>query len=133
MWKFFDFLYANGTNPVEDWYQYGLTEGAQYFFDKILKECVKTENHLHWAGLKFINGNKYKKYRIWELGFRSDGRQYRLLGIFNPGKQATLLVGCYHKGKVYTPSDALDSACKRARMLSQGEGYRNERTIRMDR
>ena len=69
----------------------------------------------------------------WELEFISDKRQYRVLGVFGPGrKEATLLVGCYHKQRVYQPPNALDEAVKRNKTLSEGRATRLERQIRTD-
>ena len=128
-WRFFDFVSPNGTNPIEEWYQDELSEEAQITFNKILKDCKKTENHLDWGAFKrFLKGKK--KHHIWELRFFCDRRQYRVWGIFNAGKQATLLVGCYHKEKVYTPADALDLAYKRAELLANGKAGRHERKIK---
>ena len=132
VWTFYDFVYPNGTNPVEDWYQ-GLSEGTQQMVDTLLKDSHKTELSINWIGFKRFLKGKYKKKRIWELAFRADKRQYRILGVFGKeSKQAILLVGCYHKQQVYTPTDALDLAFKRSKALSKGEAKLHERKITKD-
>jgi hypothetical protein len=74
-----------------------------------------------------------KKHRIWQLDFVVDGRQYRVLGVFGSlRKQAVLLVGCYHKGKIYTPPNALETASKRARLLREMKAGIRGRTIKFD-
>ena len=113
VWSFWDFQYPNNTDPVEDWYQ-ELSEEAQFHFDGLLKDIHKTANPIHWVGFRRFLKGKSQQERIWELEFKADKRQYRVLGCFgNARKQAILLVGCYHKQRVYTPPDALDLAYKR--------------------
>lgn len=130
LWTFFDFQYANDSNPIEEWYSSDLSEESRYTFHKILKDSRKIASHINWSAFKRFLKGKYKERRIWELAFFSDGRQYRVLGVFGPGeKQATLLVGCYHKGVVYTPTNALETAFKRAGLLLEGRAKRCERKI----
>lgn len=133
-WTFWDFVYANGTNPIENWYRDDLSEEAQMFFEKALKDCQKIERPQDWAPFKKYLSGKQSEDKIWELQFYSDKRHYRILGVFGPlRKQATLLIGCYHKGENYTPWDALETASKRARLLERKEANRCERKIQIDR
>jgi hypothetical protein len=134
LWTFWDFEYANGTDPIDDWYNKDLSEEAQYTFISVLKDCQKVELPEHWGAFKrFLSGN-LRDYRIWELWFHADQRQYRILGVFGPErKSATLLVGCYHKQGVYTPPGALETAYMRAKALAKGEAKRRERKIATDR
>ena len=129
-WSFFD--YVEGTsNPIEDWYL-ALSEEAKYMFDSLLKNTGKIENHLEWGGFKYFKGEP-KRERIWQLDFIADKRQYRVLGIFGGvRKQAVLILGCYHKGDVYTPQNALETATKRAKALREGRASTHERKIRID-
>src|SRR5579863_9024034 len=113
-WAFHDYT-ERGQNPIESWYRDDLSDAGRFGFDALLKDRAKTANHLEW-GLKPLKGEA-RKLHIWEVKFVADGRQYRVLGIFRPGKQAVLLIGCYHKGKVYTPPNALDTAVERAKAL----------------
>jgi hypothetical protein len=69
---------------------------------------------------------------IHELGFKAEGRQYRLLVKFDGVLRIVILCGCYHKQSRWTPSDAPKTATDRARMLSQGKATRRERTIEDD-
>ena len=130
-WRFWD--YISGTNnPIENWYQ-GLSEDAQYLFDSMLKNISKVESPLQWTAFKRFLQGKLKEERIWELAFRADRRQYRILGIFGKQrKEAVLLLGCYHKDKKYTPTDALETAFKRARDFREGRARIRERPITTD-
>ncbi|MGB8661070.1 MAG: hypothetical protein WCD34_11650, partial [Candidatus Acidiferrum sp.] len=112
LWSFFD--YVEGINRIEEWYE-SLSQEGKDTFEALLKNTRKIEDHLQWGGFKYLKG-KPKEERIWQLDFRADKRQYRLLGVFGSiRKQAVLILGCYHKGDLYTPKEALETACKRAR------------------
>lgn len=126
-WTFCDYV-AGESNPIEEWYL-ELSEGAQDLFDDLIKNISKIENPLEWGTRGFLQG-KYKRERIWELGFVSDGRQYRILGIFDGPKRAIILIGCYHKGRVYTPANALDTAYERAKNLRLKKAGTHERKIK---
>jgi hypothetical protein len=79
-----------------------------------------------------LKGTK-KGYKIWELQFFADDKQHRILGMFGDvRKRAVILIGCYHKGGNYTPTDALDTAWKRARDVKEGRARFHERQIRHD-
>jgi len=131
-WSFRDFQFSEHSNPIEDWYR-SLSEEGHSQFDALLKVNQKTDLPIHWIGFrKFLEG-ELKRERIWELEFQADKRQYRLLGKFGGiRKQAIILIGCYHKGKVYTPADALEQAYKRARLLAEGRAMTCGRAIRED-
>jgi len=130
LWSFFDYIEGD-RNPIEDWYR-ELSEEGKYAFDALLKNTHKIECHLNWCGFKLLKG-KPQKERIWQLDFIADKKQYRLLGVFGDvRKQAVLILGCYHKGDVYTPQNALETACKRAKSLREGEAKIRERQIRTD-
>ncbi len=133
VWRFWDFVYTNNSNPIEDWYQNDLSDESRFDFDNLLKNICQIENHLEWGCFRGMMKGKLREQRIWELGFVSDSRQYRLLGIFGPMRRnVVLLVGYYHKQKVYTPADALNSAYIRSKALSEGRTTYHERKIRID-
>jgi phage-related protein len=126
-WKFWDYVSLGGNNMIEEWRQQDLSDGARFLFDKLIKNIQKTENHLNWLGFrKFIKRNKDK---VWELGFSSDGRAYRVLGDFCGEKQAVLLIGCYHKEGNYTPPDSIELAFTRKALLKNGTATHEERKI----
>ena len=129
-WSFFDYR-EGGANRIEEWYL-GLSQEGKDKFDALLKNTQKIDNHLQWGGFKYLKG-KPKEEHIWQLDFIADKRQYRLLGVFGSiRKQAVLLLGCYHKGDVYTPKEALETACKRAKALREKRATTYERKIKND-
>lgn len=130
-WRFFDIVEGR-NNRIQEWYQGDLLVEGRYAFDALLKNTAKISNHLQWGNkFKYLKGEA-RKERIWQLDFVADKRQYRLLGIFRPQRQAVLLIGCYHKGKVYAPPDAIELASKRASALREGRASISERSIRYD-
>ena len=129
-WRFWDF--THGTNKIQEWYQ-ELSEDAQNTFCSLLKNNQKVEMPIHWTGLRSLHGEA-RRHKIWELRFVGDRRAYRVLIYFGPWtKEATLLVGCYHKQGVYQPPACIDTAIKRKRMLEEGKATHDERKIAMDR
>jgi len=101
--------------------------------DALLKDNYKTEIPKNWIGTRGFLKGKYREEKIWELGFKAEKRQYRILGVFGKKrKQAILLTGCYHKQRVYTPTDALDLAYERSKALARKEGRLHERKIKKD-
>lgn len=129
LWSFLD-LVEGEANRIEQWYQDELSQEGKDSFDALLKNTAKIENHLQWGGFKFLKGEA-RAERVWQLDFRADKRQYRLLGVFGSArKQAVLLLGCYHKGKLYTPKDAIETACRRAKALREGRATSNVRAIK---
>jgi len=118
LWRFFDYL-ENGHNVIVPWYQ-GLLEDGQEVFDTLLKQNAKTLLPMNWGCSKALQG-EYKREGIWEWRFVANGKQQRLLGIFgNKRKEAIFLIGCSHKGRVYTPSDCLNTALRRAKEARKG-------------
>ncbi len=121
-----------GNNLIQEWVN-SLSEDAELMFNALLKNIRRTENHLHWVPFRRFLQGRSKEERICELGFRADRRQYRVLVSFGPGrKEVTLLMGCYHKQRVYTPRDAVDEARKRSKALAEGRATRHERQVRDD-
>jgi hypothetical protein len=125
-WQFFDYL-ENGQNVIEPWYQ-GLSESGQDTFDDLVKLNAKTPLPANWGCSKVLQG-EYKEEGLWEWRFFSNDRQQRVVGMFGiKRKEAVFLIGCSHKGKIYTPPRCLDTALKRAKEVRKGVKV-NERPI----
>ena len=134
VWTFVECAFrSSGNRPLEDWYENMLSEEGKFEFDSLLKTNHKTKNHKEWQGFRGFLKGKAERYKIWELGFKADGRQYRVFGIFgNVRRQAILLCGCYHKMVVYMPPNAIKSACKIVREIEAGGVDFYERKIESD-
>lgn len=132
-WRYWDFVYLNGTNPIEVWYQ-ALPEDIRDTFDALLKNNQKTKLPLQWTGFrKYLQGGNLQKYKVWELEFRGeDGLAHRMMGVFEGAQRAIFLIGCYHKGGNYTPSNALVTAAQRASLLTQKGANTIERPVKSD-
>ena len=129
-WSFHDFV--DSKNRIEEWYANELTDPSKFTFDTDLKNRAKTKNQLEWGGFETWRFGEAKDLGIWELKFSADSKQHRVFGIFRPGRQAVLLIGCYHKQKRYSPANALETACKRAKALRDGGASTIERKIKFD-
>jgi hypothetical protein len=134
-WRFFGIRYPNGTQPLDDWFRDDLSEEAQFALIDALKDARKVDDPTNWLCFKRRMKGKLGKYKVWELRFScGDNREYRLLGVFgSERKQAIFLMGCYHKGNVYTPTDALGTTLKRAKDWEEKRVTIYERKMRTDR
>lgn len=134
-WKFFDYSTVS-SNPIEAWYQ-ELSDEAKFTFDSLLKNIHKVRLFKDWCVYKKHMKGDLQQYKIFELGFRADRREYRVLGIFGEErKQVIFLIGCYHKEGRYSPPNALKTAVQRVKdlreMQKRGEAILNERKIQFD-
>jgi len=129
-WTFYDYVEGD-RNPIQDWYENELSDGGRFGFDGLLKNSAKTRSELQWSGFKYPKG-ELRKEKIWQIAFVADGKQYRLLGVFQAARRAFLLIGFYHKGKIYTPPNAFDTAIRRAKALREGRAGTRERKIKFD-
>ena len=131
-WTFFDWVEGEGSNPIESWLE-AESDEVRMVFNSTLKEARKRQNHLEWLSFKrFLKGKRFEEERLWELQFRADRREFRIICRFDGRLRAVIFCGCYHKGSVYTPKNALETAWRRAKSLSQGKAGRRERKIQTD-
>ncbi len=131
LWTFYDYG-EGGTNYIEDWYR-SVSEEAQFLFDDILKQNQKIEVPRYWVSSRPLSGGELKGHQLWEFRFFEGDIQHRVIGTFGDfRKQAVLLLGCYHKMKVYTPRDALTTARKRATNYRDGKARIYERKVKTD-
>jgi len=130
-WTFYDWVDGDGSNPIQKWLDGG-TDELRMVFNSVLKESKKRRNYPDWPCFRHKMKGKPGAEGINELGFKVQGRQYRLLVKFDGILQAVILCGCYHKMDQWTPRDAPETAAKRARALAKGKANRRERTIQDD-
>lgn len=130
-WTFYDWVDGDGSNPIEKWLA-GESEEVRMKFNSMLKLARKSRNHLDWLGFRHKMEGQLRAEGINELEFKADRRQYRLLIKFDGVLKMVILCGCYHKEKRWTPTDALETAVRRSKALSQGKARKRERTIQDD-
>lgn len=121
LWRFFGIQYPNLNRPLDDWYRDDLSDEARFSLVDALKDARVIENPTNWICFKRYMKGELRKYKVMEIWFDcGDKREYRLLGVVgSERKQMIFLIGCYHKGHVYTPTGALGTAVKRAKDLSE--------------
>jgi hypothetical protein len=130
-WTFYDWVDANGSNPIEEWLA-GESDEVRWKLNSVLKDARKRKSPTDWLSFKRFLKGKCEPERLWELEFKADRRQYRLIGRFDGQMKSIFFCGCYHKESVYTPKEALDTAFRRAKLLSQGKAGKNERKVQDD-
>lgn len=130
-WRFYGIRYSNGNQPLDDWYRNDLSDAAKFALVDALKDAKKIDDLTDWLCFKRRMKGKLAKCKVFEIRFRcGDKREYRLLGVVGPErKQVIFLMGCYHKGGVYTPADALKTTLKRAGDLQEKKVTTYERKI----
>ena len=95
-----------GNNKIADWYA-GLSVHEKADTDEFLKNMRRTRDWTLPDYRARLTGHK----GLGELRWRSERKQHRLIGFFGDGVWYAV-VGCTHKGRVYHPHDALDTARK---------------------
>jgi phage-related protein len=124
-WQFMDYISPQGRNVIEDWYK-GLLAQEQSDFRALIRILAKTQQWQEPA-FKRLRG-KYQG--MGEIRFTSERKAHRVIGFVWPKpRQFTMLIGCFHKQRVYTPTNALDTALQRKKFLEQGQGSIHERKI----
>ena len=117
-WKFMDFRSPSGNNQIAKWYA-DLDPREQADFDTLIKILGNSEK---WDSkdCASISGKKYQG--LSELRFKQCDKQHRVIGFANKDThEYMLLIGCFHKDKVYKPPGALDQAVKRRNQVNSGE------------
>ena len=124
-WKFFDYLSDQGKNYIEVWLN-GLAIQAQEDFYALLLILRKERQWKHEPYYKALNIGKASG--LGEIRFKGDRKQLRVIGADGKSPSSyVLFLGCSHKGKVYDPPSAFETAAKRKRNFETGIGSTNER------
>lgn len=111
-----------GNNKIKDWYS-GLSSQERADADEFIKDMRKTQEWKMPCYRPKLQGYK----SLGELRWTSGNKEHRLIGYLKAGTFFAM-IGCTHKGNVYDPSDALDTADRRK---SQGEDKKAD-TIEYD-
>lgn len=113
-----DYVSEAGTNQVKRWSKKTLTDQERSDMETLLSVLAKQKQ---WQMPDFKTLSNMQG--LGEIRWRSPQRTpLRLIGMRGEGAQYILLIGCSHKGTVYTPADALETALKRKRSLANGTG-----------
>lgn len=115
-WTFMSFETETGIDVVLDW-DAPKTFEAELAFENLVKTDSKTKNYTDWTSWRHKMQGDAGKHGVVELGFKADGRSYRVLSMFNGSMCIVLLCICYHKGSVWTPKNAIEIAIKRAKLV----------------
>jgi hypothetical protein len=116
-WEFMEFVKpASGRKAVSDWLD-DLPVGLRQQW-KLLLRTVRKQAQWRKPEFRRLTG---KQQGLGEFRLRAD-KPYRIIGVAGPGLgQYSLLIGCTHNAKVYTPNDALETADKRRRQIERGD------------
>lgn len=122
IWTFYDYVSPSGRNKIEDWRD-DLSEREKAFVDVLIKNYSRMSDLTN--DCRQLAGTHSG---LIEFKFKMSDRQVRLVWEYGPNsKEITILMGCYHKQRRYTPTDALDQCLRRRRDLQTGIASRATR------
>jgi hypothetical protein len=125
-WQFMDYISLRGRNVIQDWYA-GLLMRERTDFDAFIRLLARTAEW-RYPDFRWLRGKKYRG--LGEIRFESEKKEHRVIGYFNlVPRQYIMLIGCFHKQRIYTPANALDTALQRKKLIEQGEGTLRERKL----
>ena len=58
---------------------------------------------------------------LWEIRFKADDVQHRVIGFQRANREFVMLIGCRHKQNVYDPHSALTTAVDRMNAVNEGK------------
>ena len=113
---FKDYVGSNGTNYIERWFQKELTDQQRSDLEALIGVLEKQER---W-GMPDYRQLIGKHSALGEVRLRAKP-PIRLIG-YKKGSEFILLIGCKHKGQIYDPPNALDTALSRKNDLESNHG-----------
>ncbi len=116
-WNFRTYVSPTGRNDVQAEVD-GYDDYAREAFSRAVEHLAITPK-VQWDE---PHGKKLKNEDpLYEIRYKANNRATRALGYFAPdGRTFVIVLCCYHKGRVYTPPDAFDSAHRRIRQIEAG-------------
>ncbi|PUE05941.1 type II toxin-antitoxin system RelE/ParE family toxin [Limnohabitans sp. WS1] len=110
IWRFWTYVSASGRNDVQKSVDAYETYGRNKFERAVAHLAVSPKSQ--WDE---PHGKKLKNEDpIYEIRYQAFNRQERALGFFDDdGGIFVIVLICYHKGRIYTPPNAIDTAHRR--------------------
>lgn len=116
VWAFVEYLTSGSRGAISKWVQNIQVEAKDDFHDLL--------NHLEAAQRDLWIRPDYDTLTppdVGEIRWKSGGKQHRVLGFFKvEEKQYVMLIGATHKGRIYTPADAIKTARERKQDVLNG-------------
>lgn len=117
LWRFSCYVSASGRCDVQTTVDSYDDDSLAAFSAAIRYLAVAPMDHWNEPHARKIAGKK----KLHEVRYKANRRATRALGFFSPGDNLfTITLICYHKGNVYTPKDAIDTAARRAAEIQDG-------------
>jgi hypothetical protein len=110
----------SGRKVMDDWRR-GLQIGPRVALDTFLKNMAK---RAEWGS---------PEKGLTELRWVSGNVQHRVIGYGSGDHEYTMLIGCTHKDKRYSPTNALSTAVDRRSHLQRGDAQTDEYELPTDR
>lgn len=116
-WNFSVYVSPTGRNDVQKTIDEYDDYGSEAFQRAVEHLAVTPKNQWQEPQAKKLKNED----PIHEIRYKADNRATRALGYFaEDGCTFVIVLICYHKGRVYTPPDAIQSAHKRLKQIQNG-------------
>ena len=123
-WTFMSYETELGKDVIRDWDVTRTFEAEESFWAAI-RNSRKINDYRQWPCWHHRMSGEAGGYGLVELRFPADKRQYRVIARFSGKRCLVLLCICYHKGSIWTPTSAIQTATQRAKALDAGKGRLN--------
>lgn len=118
LWTFRTYVSFSGRNDVQETIDSYDPYGRQAFSRAVAHLAIKPKTEWEEPQAKKIKGHD----PLFEIRYKANNRNERPLGYFeSDGKTFVIVLICYHKGRVYEPHEAFESAVKRIKNIKNGE------------
>jgi hypothetical protein len=118
-WTFMSYVTDGGRVITEDWDTQQTFE-AEIALDTFIKSNRKTKSYTNWPEWRHKMHGKPGKAGVSEFGFKSGGKEYRILCTFKGKMCIVILCMAFHKQKVWDPSDTEKTVTDRAKEVKNG-------------
>lgn len=127
LWSFETYVSPTGRADVQ-----ASIDGFDDYGSQSLQRQIE---HLSVTEIKGWDEPQAKKLKnedpIYEIRFKANRRSTRALGYFRKQRKNVFVIVliCYHKGSVYTPANAFESAHTRIKQIENGSASTSPLTI----
>ena len=118
-WTFMSYVTGGGRVVSEDWDTQQNFE-AKVALDTFVEANRKTANYMNWPEWRHKMHGKPGKAGVFEFGFKSGGKSYRILCTFKGKMCIVILCMAFHKQHVWDPPDVEKTVTDRAKEVTNG-------------
>jgi hypothetical protein len=118
-WTFMSYVTDMGRVVFDDW-DTPKTFEAEIALDTFVESNRKTKSYINWPEWRHKMHGSPGKAGVFEFGFRSGGKEYRILCAFKGKMCIVILCLAFHKQKVWDPANTEKTVTDRAKEVTNG-------------